>query len=217
METLRTLAVETDGRAIVNRNDLTVGMKQIIKDTSGYYLLGYNSTFNGTDGKFHEINVNVKRPGVQVRARKGYWAFTAADAARALAPPTPALPKPVENALNSIAAPTSIRRAPSSCEQWIGTERGADGKTKVTFVWGAAAEDRREMRHASTDIPARVSVLAIAPDGSPYFCGRVPTTTPAAGGTSGCDGCRIDGDPLRKCQLRSEARSSAASPFGGER
>ena len=35
---------ETDGRAIVNRNDLTVGMKQIVRDTSAYYLLGYNST-----------------------------------------------------------------------------------------------------------------------------------------------------------------------------
>ena len=44
METLRTLAMETDGRAIVNRNDLDVGMKQIMRDSSAYYLLGYNST-----------------------------------------------------------------------------------------------------------------------------------------------------------------------------
>ena len=34
MDTLRTLALNTDGRAIVNRNDLTLGMKQIIRDTS---------------------------------------------------------------------------------------------------------------------------------------------------------------------------------------
>jgi len=176
METLRTLAVETDGRAIVNRNDLTIGMKQIIKDTSGYYLLGYNSTFNGTDGKFHEIKVNVKRPGVQVRARKGYWAFTAADAARALAPPKPALPKPVENALNSIAAPTHSSRI---VRTWIGTERGANGKTKVTFVWEPLPKSPGDATR-NTDIPARVSVTAIAPDGSPYFRGRVPTTTPGA-------------------------------------
>ena len=43
MDTLRTLAEQTDGRAIVNRNDLTMAMKQIVRDTSAYYLLGYNS------------------------------------------------------------------------------------------------------------------------------------------------------------------------------
>ena len=51
------------------------GMKQIIRDSSAYYLLGYNSTQAPQDGKFHEIKVRVKRPGVQVRARKGYWAL----------------------------------------------------------------------------------------------------------------------------------------------
>src|SRR5665213_826079 len=51
LDTLRTLAVETDGRAIVNRNDLAGGMKQIVRDISAYYLLGYNSTQTATDGK----------------------------------------------------------------------------------------------------------------------------------------------------------------------
>ena len=44
MDTLRELAENTDGRAIVNRNDLAAGMKQIIRDSSAYYLVGYNST-----------------------------------------------------------------------------------------------------------------------------------------------------------------------------
>ena len=79
IDTLRELADNTDGRAIVNRNDLAAGMKQIIRDSSAYYLVGYNSTQAPTDGKFHEIKVRVKRPGVQVRARKGYWAYTADD------------------------------------------------------------------------------------------------------------------------------------------
>src|SRR5262245_42535542 len=98
MDTLRTLALNTDGRAIVNRNDIALGMKQIIRDNSAYYLLGYNSTFTATDGKFHEIKVKVNRPGIQVRARKGYWAFTADDAARALAPPKNEAPKAVDTA-----------------------------------------------------------------------------------------------------------------------
>jgi VWFA-related protein len=56
MDTLRTLAENSDGRAIVNRNDLAIGMKQIVVDSSAYYLLGYNSTLTAPDGKFHEID-----------------------------------------------------------------------------------------------------------------------------------------------------------------
>src|SRR3977135_3045537 len=96
MDTLRLLSEQTDGRAIVNRNDLSVGMKQITRDQSAYYLIGYNSSQAPSDGKFHEIKVRVKRPGVQVRARKGYWALNQEQTARALAPPKLAGPKPVE-------------------------------------------------------------------------------------------------------------------------
>ena len=86
LDTLRALADNTDGRAIVNRNDSARAMQQIIRDASGYYLIGYNSSQAPTDGKFHKIDVEVTRKGVDVRARKGYWAYTAEDAARAEAP-----------------------------------------------------------------------------------------------------------------------------------
>jgi len=45
-------------------------MKQIVRDSSAYYLLGYTSTVAPSDGKFHDIKVKVKRQGVQVRSRK---------------------------------------------------------------------------------------------------------------------------------------------------
>ena len=64
-DTLRSIADETDGRAIVNRNDLAPGLAQIVRDSSYYYLLGYNSTQAPTDGKFHEITRagEAARPG----------------------------------------------------------------------------------------------------------------------------------------------------------
>src|SRR5262249_58561699 len=89
LTTLQTLAEGTDGLAIVNSNNLASGMKRIVDDLSAYYLVGYYSS-GKLDGKFHSITVRVKRPGVQVRARRGYLAATPAAitaAARAAAPP----------------------------------------------------------------------------------------------------------------------------------
>jgi hypothetical protein len=53
-ETLRTLAGETDGEAIVNANDLEGGMRRIAGDSSAYYLITYRSA-GAEDGKFHAI------------------------------------------------------------------------------------------------------------------------------------------------------------------
>ena len=76
LDTLRTLAESTDGMTVQNNNDLDIGLKRIANDLSSYYLLGYYSTNAKLDGKFHTIKVRVKRPGVDVRARKGYRAAT---------------------------------------------------------------------------------------------------------------------------------------------
>jgi VWFA-related protein len=169
MDTLRVLADQSDGRAIVNRNDLDAGMKQIIRDSSAYYLIGYNSTQAPADGKFHEIKVRVKRPGVQVRARKGYWALTAEETARALAPPKPGLPKPVEEALASVERPGRA----GVIRTWIGTSRGENGKTRVTFVWEPIPKAPGD-RSRPAEEPSRVAVMAVGSDGAPYFRGRVP-------------------------------------------
>jgi VWFA-related protein len=75
LDSLRTLAENTDGLAIVDSNNLAAGMKRVVADLSSYYLLGYYSNAK-LDGKYHAITVRVKRPGVQVRARKGYLAAT---------------------------------------------------------------------------------------------------------------------------------------------
>jgi VWFA-related protein len=173
LDSLHMVAENTDGRAIVNRNDLAVGMRQIIRDASGYYLLGYTSSQAPTDGRFHEIKVRVNRRNVDVRARKGYWALSAEEAARATAPPKPEAPPAITAALSAIAEPPRGRPA----RFWIGTSRGESGRTRVTFVWEPTPPAPGE-RSGEGAQAARVALTATAPDGRPLFRGRVPDVGP---------------------------------------
>jgi VWFA-related protein len=219
MDTLRTLAENTDGRAIVNRNDIATGMKQITRDSSAYYLIGYNSAQAPTDGKFHEIKVKVKRPGLQVRARKGYWALNREEVARATAPAKPAPPKPVETAIaNAVIRPSRA----SVMRSWIGMSRGDNGKTRVTFVWEPLPKSPGDRPREE---PARVSLMAIAPDGSPSFRGKVPDAavasaapSTAAGGAAASRGpSRVTFDvPPGKLQLRISVEGAAAQVLDSE-
>ncbi|HVZ22509.1 MAG TPA: hypothetical protein VG871_15655, partial [Vicinamibacterales bacterium] len=175
LDTLRVLADNTDGRAIVNRNDIGTGMKQIMRDESGYYLLGYTSSAAPTDGKFHTIDVRVKRPGVEVRARKGYWAYTEEDVARATAPATPGPAPAISKALNGIAEPDRGH----SARFWVGTSRGDNGLSRVTFVWEPVPpEPGASQRESAREAAARVRLTATAPDGHPLFHGDVPDHAP---------------------------------------
>jgi VWFA-related protein len=72
---LRHVAAETGGFAIRNTNDLHVGLQRIDEDIRSYYLLTYQPINQTYDGQFRRIRVEVKREGVQVRARSGYRAL----------------------------------------------------------------------------------------------------------------------------------------------
>jgi VWFA-related protein len=174
LNTLRTLADETDGRAIVNSNDLVKGLAQMVKDASSYYLLGYTTT-SPTDGKFKSIRVRVKRPGLQVRARKGYWALSPEDVKMVeAAAARPAIAPEIGDALAQIETPLRAR----TIRTWIGTARGENGRTAVTLVWEPVppvSGDRREP-------PARVAVTAGGQSGAAYYRGKVGPAEDAAGG-----------------------------------
>jgi VWFA-related protein len=68
---LTMMAEETGGVAVLNRNDVTVPLKEIQKDVASYYSLGYRSLRSGSD-RPHNISVKVKRKGLVARARKSY-------------------------------------------------------------------------------------------------------------------------------------------------
>ena len=163
MDTLRILAEETDGRAIVNTNDMDRGLRQIVRDSSAYYLLGYTSTLAKPDGKFHKINVRVKRPGLTLRARPGYLALNAVEAERSTAVRKPGPPAAITDALGTLAA--ASRR--SLIRTWIGMSPGANGKTKITFLWNPTPS----LPGVRGETPARVSVIAGGGNSDLYYRG----------------------------------------------
>ncbi len=69
---LRELAEQTGGIASVNTNSLTTTFDRIVQANSRYYVLGYYPPNHPRDGRFHKIEVRVKRPGLRVAARRGY-------------------------------------------------------------------------------------------------------------------------------------------------
>jgi VWFA-related protein len=79
-ETLDTLAADTGGKALLDSNDLTLGMTQVQKDINSYYMLTYASTNAAEDGKYRRIQVKLAPKVGDLRAkldyRQGYYAPT---------------------------------------------------------------------------------------------------------------------------------------------
>jgi len=176
-DTLRSIAEETDGRAIVGRNDLAKGLQQAMQDSTAYYLIGYTSAQAPVDGKFHQIKVQLsaaaRRRGLQVRARRGYWAATPEDVKKAekvTGPGVPEAAKPVLQALSSIAVSVQSGKY---VRTWLGTQRGENGKTRVTLVWEPLA--KTPVGNLRSDpAPGRVSLIAATEKGDLVYRGRTP-------------------------------------------
>jgi VWFA-related protein len=133
LETLRTLAEATDGIAVMNNNNLDVGLKRISDDLSSYYLLGYYSSNGKLDGRFHNIKVRVKRPGIDVRARKGYRAATRAEVTAARTAAAAPVPDWLTNVTTAISELARIR--PDSRFSLNAVPVSSAGSRGVSTVW----------------------------------------------------------------------------------
>lgn len=69
---LRFLAEETGGFAVVNDNDFASAFKRIDAETSDYYVIGFYSSNPDPRKRVRQIEVKVDRPDVNVIARSGY-------------------------------------------------------------------------------------------------------------------------------------------------
>ena len=74
-ETMREMARETGGRAYVNQNEIRVGVERAFADETAAYTIGYYPENKKYDNKYRSIKVKVKKDGVEVQNRRGYYAI----------------------------------------------------------------------------------------------------------------------------------------------
>jgi VWFA-related protein len=167
IESLRTLAINTDGFAVVNNNDIESGLRRIADDVTSYYLLGYYSNNPRLDGTFRSISVKVKRPGVAVRHRRGYRAATdaevsgaAAGAASRSGAAESAAPDPVAAAFNTL-APDRREVRLRSVAGWAQLLTAGDATPAGARVWAVGEIDAAAARapewSAGGEVEARLT------------------------------------------------------------
>ena len=164
LDSLRTMAENTDGFAIVNSNDLDRGLRRVVDDLSSYYLLGYYSTNTKADGGYRTIRVRVKRSGVDVRHRRGYRAATKADLAEmasvTAAKSTPA--SPVASAVSSLGRvrTDAVVQARASYTWAAAADGSITPVLRLVGEWDLAVASKDEQWKAGAD----VGIAVTAPD-----------------------------------------------------
>ncbi len=162
-DVFRSLADTTGGRAI-SAADVGRGLRRAVADASAYYVLTLTPAVTApaiNDGRVHPVDVSVRRPGVNVRARKGYWVALAQD-------------RDAEAFHASVALPFAAqfpRRTSPLIRPWFGMARAAGGGTRVSFAWEPAPSVPGERRKGPA--LSRVVLSVTKMDGTPVFDGVV--------------------------------------------
>jgi VWFA-related protein len=129
-DSLRVLASSTGGFAAVNRNDLNGAFDRIVAENSSYYMFGYYSTNERRDGRFRKIEVRVKRPGLRVRSRNGYFEARGRRPANSTSPTSPNSMNPA--LAEAIASPLPVSGVP--IKVFAAPFKGAAPNAAVAYV-----------------------------------------------------------------------------------
>jgi VWFA-related protein len=90
-DTLFSLAKDTGGKALLDFNDLSLGIVQAAQSLTSYYIVGFYSGHTALDGKFHRVKISLNgTQAAELSYRQGYFAdkefakFTDVDKERQL-------------------------------------------------------------------------------------------------------------------------------------
>jgi VWFA-related protein len=160
---LRRIAADTGGRAIVNTNNATEQLQGVMADASAYYLVGFTPTRKGNDGKFHQLKVKVKRKGVHVTARNGYWSASEKELTAAAAAAATPVNVGLQTALSSLSDSVNTR----AVTLWTGFAKDDAERTRVMFTW------EPNYQPATSEKPQRLEIQPVDDAGQPNMAAQV--------------------------------------------
>lgn len=164
-------AINTGGRAVFGASDMKRMVNEIIQENGSFYLLGYYPEPLVADGRFHDVKVNVSRPGTIVRARAGY---VAPSKDRASASTASALDTAMSSGVNVSGLPIRVFAAPIAA-----AAKGMMIAVTVEVTYPAPLDGSRriddsiELSLVALDPDAKVRVKATRPI---KFSGAVPSS-----------------------------------------
>jgi VWFA-related protein len=204
-DSLRFLADNTDGVAIMSAASVDASMARIIDDVSSYYLVGYVSSNTRLDGRFRSITARIKRDGAKVRTRRGYRGRTADELTSSKGPTSHSVTEvlPAKDTANA-RSPFRIRAS-----SWV--RPAADGNARASF-WIVGELDYQTRRQLAWTAGAFADVVVLASDGTEVLSrtfdikasdGPLAVQVPESGGVP-------VGDYAVRVQLRSQADTEVA-------
>ena len=158
-DVLTTLALDTGGQRVKDRNDLRPALDAIATESGTYYMIGY-SPKEPFDGSYRAIEVRTSRPGLTIRARRGYLA--------AKIPGQPSAPEPLPASSGKPESASAAARAATSAPPLPGSVVTAANATA-----GETTPPSRKLDAATPAPPAgagadasATSGLRLRPDGA---------------------------------------------------
>lgn len=164
-EALHSLSAETGGLSFDAPADARTALRDVQADAAGYYALSFVPSDEDGESDMEPLSVGVSRAGLSVRT---HTTFSRPRRPVAAPPAPPSFLSPFSTQM--------VRRTSALIRPWFGMSAGADGKTRVSFVWEPATRVTGD-RRASLP-PAKIALTVTTLDGQLVYSGVVQATTP---------------------------------------
>ena len=153
---LRALVAQTGGELIESAANMDDGLRRMARDLDSHYVLAYEAP-HASDGRFHSVQLAVRRRQARVRTPASYQAAVPAGL---LAERTPA----------ASSQPLRVLRRSRLIQSWSGLMRSPDGRTRLVLTWEPAPVRGTGKRPVE---PESIVVTASTLDGKVLFEDRI--------------------------------------------